>query len=206
MCHVAFLCYWVQKNYTKGHDYMKKYRIVSMILVVVLLVGSTISASATTFKLNITAREQEESNWCWAAVSLMIIDYLHTWSPLPTQSDIVTTLKGSAVNEGATPQEMTNVLGWYMVSTTNTSTKSFSTVKNMLSGWYSTIGTGVAWTNGGAHAQLIYGYEENSPYQGLYVIDPWPNTARRVYYNYDEYKSNTEHVWYQTWYNNKKKS
>ncbi len=186
--------------------YVKKYKIISMILVVVLLLGSTISASATTFKLNITDRVQEKTNWCWAAVSLMIIDYLNTWNPLPTQSDIVTTLKGSAVNAGASAEEITKVLGWYMVSTTQTTTIPFSTVKNMLSGWYSPIGTGVIWTSGGGHIQMIYGYEENSPYQGLYIIDPWPESERRVYYNYDDYKSNSKHRWSVTWYNNKKKS
>ncbi len=185
---------------------MKKYRIVSMILVVVLLVGSTISASATTFKLNMTDRRQEKSNWCWAATTLMIIDYLNTWNPLPTQTDIVTTVKGSAVNDGATYSEMTNALSWYMVANTPKSgTITFANVKNMLSGWYSPIETSIGWVggNGNGHAQIIYGYEENGEYQGLYVLDPRMSGTQRFYYNYDEYKDNDDFFWRYTWYQNR---
>ncbi len=186
---------------------MKKYKVLSIAMVIVLLLGSTLPVNATTHKLNITARAQEQTWWCWAAVAQMIIDYLDTWIPLPTQTDIVTTLKGSAVNEGALPNEITSVLGWYMVSTTYTnSTISFSSVKNMLSGWYSPIAAGIAWSEGGAHMQMIYGYEENGVYQGLYVVDPLTSGTQRYYYNFEDYIRNSEFYWCHTWYNNKKKS
>ncbi len=185
---------------------MKKYKAMSIILIFVLLMGSTLSVSAATHKLNITDRRQEKSNWCWAATTLVIIDYLNTWSPLPSQADIVTTVKGSAIDQGATYQEMTNALSWYMVSNTPKSgTLSFSNVKNMLSGWYSPVETSIGWVggNGNGHAQIIYGYEENGIYQGLYVFDPRQSGTQRYYYNYSDYCDNDEFYWRYTWYNNK---
>ncbi len=188
---------------------MKKYKFLSFIMIVIIIMGSAINVGATTHKLNMTDRRQEKTNWCWAAVVLMVIDYLNSWEPLPSQSDIVTTLKGSAVNEGATDSEVTSVLGWYMVSTTYTPTAiQFSTIKNMLSGWYSPIAVGIRWSNsGGGHAQIIYGYEENNDiYQGVYVLDPKMSGTQRSYYNFSDYCNNSTFYWNATWYNNKKKS
>ncbi len=138
----------------------------------------------------------------------MIIDYLNTWNPLPSQTDIVTTLKGSAVNETASATEITSLMGWYMISTTHTASDiPFSTIKNMLSGWYSPIGTGILWKNAnGGHSQIIYGYEENGIYQGLYVFDPKMSGAQRVYYSLNDYVDNDDFYWQFTWYNNKKAS
>lgn len=182
-------------------------RFLSLILVCTCLISS-INVFATTHKLNMNDRRQENSNWCWAAVIQMIVDYLGAWSPVPSQSNIVTSLKGSPVNQGATAMEITNVFGWYGVSTTHRPISiSFSDIKNMLSGWYSPIGTSIVWTDGsGAHSQIIYGYEENVPYQGVYILDPKMSGAQRLYYNLSDYINNSEFYWSNTWFNNKKSS
>lgn len=172
------------------------------------MISNVVGVSATTHKLNVTPVRQEKSNWCWAATTRMIIDYLHTWSPVPSQTNIVTTVKGSPVNEGASDAEMTNALNWYMVSTTPTDGNiSFSDIKRMLSGWYSPIETSIIWTaTGKAHAQVIYGYEENGVYQGVYVLDPDQDATQYCYYDYADYKFGSTFGWRYTWYNNKRAS
>lgn len=102
---------------------------------------------------------------------------------------------------------MTRALNKYNVSTTMVeSTISFDAVKNMLSGWYSPINTSIINITGIKHVQIIFGYEENGIYQGLYVIDPQIGGPRRIYYNFDDYISNPNSAWQCTWYNNKKAS
>lgn len=183
---------------------MQKRKRLLAIVIIAVLMASGITVNATTHTLNMVERRQEYSNWCWAATTLMIIDYLGTWSPLPSQTDIVTTVKGSAVNEGATYQDMTNALSWYMVANTPRSgILSFAEVKEMLSGWYSPIETSIGWVGGGGHAQIIYGYEENGIDQGLYVIDPRASGAQRCYYGFNDYQVNDEFYWRYTWYQNR---
>lgn len=67
------------------------------------------------------------------------------------------------------------------------------------------IETSIGWVggNGNGHAQIIYGYEENGEYQGLYVLDPRMSGTQRFYYNYDEYKDNDDFFWRYTWYQNR---
>jgi hypothetical protein len=63
--------------------------------------------------LSVPAIKQEQSNWCWAAVTEMIADFLGANA---TQTDIVKYVKGSVVNETGTVYDMQKGLSKYNIN------------------------------------------------------------------------------------------
>jgi hypothetical protein len=59
--------------------------------------------------------------------------------------------------------------------------------------------TGIGWTSGGGHAEVIYGYDAAS--QSMYFGDPWPSDTRYNLMSYSAYTSNGQFYWMDTLYN-----
>lgn len=119
--------------------------------------------------ISVTRREQQQSNWCWAATAQMIGGH---YRPLKTQNNIVTFVKGSAINEGAKDHEVANAIYfaldcYYEVTTRNSI--SFSDVQSYIARGR-LLGIKMQWSSGsGAHALVLSGYRAN---QQVTLVDP----------------------------------
>lgn len=165
----------------------------------ILLLSPTI-AYADVLKLDIDGVVQQKTNWCWAASAKSVSDYLGGNGL--SQTKIVTNVKGSAINEGASPSEQKKALTTDGISTTYTNgTISYSKIKTMIEGWYSPILAHIAWTDGGAHAVVIYGYDDDDDDCVTYM-DPWGSNSRWNYTSIDDFKDNDDFSWVRTYYNN----
>jgi hypothetical protein len=146
--------------------------------------------------LSVPAIAQEQSNWCWATVTQMIAKY---FGANATQTDIVTYVKGSPVNQTGTVYDMQKGLSKYNItSTPSTSTISFGTVISEINN-NQPIGTVILWKSGsGGHAHAIRGYYEDTSNstQNLYYIDP--GDASYNIMSYSNYLNNSSFYWVNT--------
>jgi hypothetical protein len=176
-------------------------KLISIIIVILFLCSSKNAFASESVYLDISGIEQEESNWCWAASSQCIIDYLGSWSPTPSQSDIVTHIKGSPVNEPAGYNEIHSSIHDYCVDSTDVNSYvSWSTVKNSIGGWYSPMHVGITYTLGGGHSMVMYGYYEDSSVQNVSYMDPFPANPRWNSRTYSSFKYNISSHWTRTFY------
>lgn len=125
----------------------------------------TLSQNTYAAQLNITHVYQEQTNWCWAAASQMVLSF---YDVSKTQTAIVTYIKGSPVNEGGSEQDIQKVLSNNGVPATVSGVLSQTAVneaankgKPFVIAWY--------WTAGGGHAVTYDGYEGTQ----YYIHDPW---------------------------------
>lgn len=178
-----------------------RFVVVLSLLLVSLMASVQVAYAYVSYQLlSITAYSQEQTNWCWATTDQMIIKYL---GGSATQTQIVTFVKGSPVNEPATDTEsQTGLAHWNVSSTCITygSVPSFGTVISQIQS-NKPIDAGIYWTSGGGHYLLIRGYyewtEQNK--QDVYYIDPYD--ASYNYMNYDTFKSNSTFNWKDGLYN-----
>ncbi|MGL5354676.1 MAG: papain-like cysteine protease family protein [Clostridium sp.] len=176
---------------------LKKISTCCLAVLFVFLINSQITNATS---LNINGEVQEKTNWCWSATTKSVSDYLGGAGLSQTQ--IVTSVKGSAINEGASPTEQKTALNKDGINTTYVNGRiSYDSIKNMISGWYSPILAHIAWTSGGAHAVVIYGYTEGA-YNYISYMDPWGPNSRwnscDVYY----FNGNNSFSWARTYYQN----
>jgi len=138
-----------------------------------------IGANATfANRLNITRTRQEQSNWCWAASTQMV---LSKYGIQKEQTDIVTAIKGSPVNQTAQGYEIVRAIQWGGVSSSeNQSALSEEETKSCADSG-SPFVFGWLWSQGGGHALVYDGYEGNQ----YFVHDPWQNngTSAHSYYS-----------------------
>lgn len=169
----------------------------------ILILRITPSMAATDYiYLNIPGIKQEQSNWCWAATSRSVIEYLNKGTP--SQTTIVTTVKGSPVNEGATFDEDRTSLTSLNVSTTAISgTLSWDSIKFYTKSWMSPTKATIFWTSGGGHDLVIYGYYEDSYAKNVSYMDPWPSNQTWNSMSYSPFLSNSNWTWKWTFYANK---
>lgn len=169
--------------------------VVVLLLLVSLMASVQVVYAYVDYKLlNITAVSQEETNWCWATTGQMIIEFL---GGDVTQTEFVTFVKGSAVNETATDTEsQSGLANWNVNSTCITygSVPSYSTVVSQITN-NQPIDAGIYWTSGGAHYYLIRGYYTDTSRNkyDVYYIDPWD--ASYNYMSYNTFKSNSTFKW-----------
>ncbi|WP_052759708.1 papain-like cysteine protease family protein [Paenibacillus sp. DMB20] len=181
---------------------VKKISAVFTMTVIMLVAFSTQASAYVSYKtLSVTAYKQEETNWCWAATSKTIIEYLGKGSP--TQSQIVKGVKGSVVNEGATTSEdKESLTDWDVDTTVTQDSVPFGTIVNDIEN-YRPLKAGIMWKNGnGGHDFVIYGYyqdSDNSKYD-VYYSDPIDGS--KSIKSYSSFDDNTSFSWYDSYYNN----
>ena len=168
-------------------------------LCIFLLLITPVSASA--LKLSVTSTQQEKSNWCWAATAQCIAKYINGWAP--SQTSIVTYVKGSAVNQGANASEEQLALKYCGLSSSySSSSRTFSQVKADIDA-NRPINAGIQWTSGGGHSVVLHGYTgtAGTSSETVYYMDPWSSNSRWVTCTYSYFKSNSSFKWYRTIYN-----
>lgn len=163
---------------------MRKFlKSISFLVVLMLVLSSTLTAHAVT-TLGVTYKKQEKTQWCWAATAQMTGKYMYP-SSTRTQTQIVTNVKGSAVNDPATTSETATATKYATHNTINFaavySTFSFASVKSY-------IDAGIPLqplVNDGSsgHYYVIYGYHESSSDNYLYLVDPWDGYGKYTSYS-----------------------
>lgn len=155
---------------------------------IILITAISISVAGTNMKLHaepaaaslsITRVQQAKSNWCWAACAEMVSTKLKYNIK---QNSIVTKIKGSEVNEGASDSEITNALKYavnYSYQVDCYDPYSYSKIQNNIARGLPIV-MKMKWNSGGAHALVINGYTSN---QNLILIDPASNCGTG-YYSY----------------------
>lgn len=132
-------------------------------------------------ELNVQRVSQLESNWCWAACAFMI-GYYHLRSAVPSQAEIVTIIKGSPVNQGASDiVEFATAVKvalltkpQYPVSYVSAAQFTYANLKSYISA-NKPIAAEIT-SAGGKHAIVISGYYDG--YNNIMVIDPAPNAGK----------------------------
>lgn len=175
----------------------KKFRILFPAILAVMLFYSQAAFAYVDYKLlSVPAVKQEKSNWCWATVTQMIAKHLGASNA--TQTDIVTYVKGSPVNETGTVYDMQKGLSKYGIkSTPITSTISFASITSEINSGQP-IGTVITWKSGGGHAHTIRGFYEDTSNstQNLYYIDPLDASYNIM--SYSNYLNNSSFRWVNT--------
>lgn len=167
---------------------LKIKRIVTLMLVMIVMLSSTLPAHAIT-TLDVNYIKQEKTQWCWAASSQMTGKYVYP-SATATQTQIVVHVKGSNINKPATVAETVNATMFVTNDTINFvgvyNPFSFATVKQYINAGlpiqplvHKTYSDG---TESG-HYYVIYGYNETSSGNYLYIVDPWDGYGKYVSYN-----------------------
>lgn len=167
---------------------LRRKNIVGAFIIGLLMVyaSSPFVYAATSYKLlGVYGYAQEMSNWCWAACERSILNYLG-FSPLPTQTQIVSTVYNPPVNQGVTMNQIAASLVSYGVNATATSSKlSFTSIEGYINNNQPIIAD--QW----GHATVIRGYYYNTSTSvyDVYWIDPWPSNPRYNITSYNTYKS-----------------
>lgn len=158
---------------------MKK--ILFSIGLVFLLLAIPFKVNAST--LNVTRYQQEKSNWCWAATARMIGKYVANTSLSQTQ--IVTYVKGSAVNSGGSDSEVNKAI---TIATGNRAHTTYTPTIFAYSEFSKRIGSGrpvgikMSWNSGGAHALAVSGALDSS--QNIRIVDPAVGCSSLIWRSY----------------------
>ncbi|GAA4532027.1 papain-like cysteine protease family protein [Amycolatopsis samaneae] len=169
-------------------------------------VASAAPAGPTASKqLNISQQVQEQDQWCWAGSGLTIAQYLQKDQGY-SQTDFCSVARGGQPGEYC-PNEA-GYLEWVQTAFQALGINggriggalSFAQVQQSIDG-NSPIETGIYWTAGGGHAQVIYGYDSST--QALSYGDPWPSSPRYSQMRHQSYRSNGQFRWAESLYGEK---
>lgn len=148
------------------------------------------------YTLGLDVSKQEKSNWCWAASSVGILKY---YGINKTQTQFVTYVKGSAVNQTAGDSEANAGLEYYgKPGTVSTSSLSYSQVYTKIYTNNDPIYAGWSWTAGGGHAVVIMGIN-NANGSDVYYEDPGDGARYRTSHSW--MVNGGGHVWDGSIYN-----
>lgn len=141
------------------------------------------SGALNTTRLGINRQEQQNTNWCWAASSVMVGRYDTT--SILTQSQIVQAVKGAIINTGGSGAEEARAIriasGNVKTATSIERVISFNQVVSNIDNRHPFI-IRMEWNSGGRHAVVCGGYSLSS--NAMRVIDPAPGVTSREY-NYN---------------------
>ncbi|AFQ44926.1 hypothetical protein Desmer_3043 [Desulfosporosinus meridiei DSM 13257] len=191
----------VFENTIIGGDSMK--RKISKILLtsLILMFTLTTSAFAGSLYLNVPGTVQEEDNWCWAASSVCALNYD---SLGVTQTQFVTYVKGSPVDEAGWPWEVQSGLEhWNVDNDWTTGSISWANVTDDIND-YAPIIASIAWSpwwEFEGHMLAIYGYYEDQYVKNVSYMDPWSSNPRWNSRTYGSFVSNSDWTWSGTNYN-----
>jgi hypothetical protein len=155
--------------------------------------------AATT--LSISQLVQEQNQWCWAASGLTIARFLGYGSSV-SQNTFCDYSRGYPAGSQCPnqPGELTYVQRGYQAlglrPGTVTGALSLASVQSEI-GARRPIETGIYWTAGGGHAQVIYGYDTSGL---VYYGDPWPSSQRYSAMAHSSYVRNGQFQWAQSLY------
>lgn len=151
---------------------------------------------ASAQNLPIAQQVQEQDSWCWVASGLTIAKFhgrgnvsqndfcniaqgYPTGSACPNQAGYLEYDQRAYQALGLSPGQVTGPLSFQSV------TGEINAQRPIL--------TGIYWSAGGGHAQVIYGYQPGS--QTIAYGDPWPYSPRYSEMSYSDYVNNYEFQW-----------
>lgn len=154
-------------------------------------------------QLSYNQQVQENDQWCWAADGSSIEQ---SQGGTASQADFCAAGKGTqsgyCPNEGGQISEI--VQGFQGTGFSAESANgpiSYDSVQNQVNSGILNL-TGIYWTSGGGHAEVIYGYDNTN--NSIMVGDPWPSYERYQTWDYTQYQSNAQFNWNDTIVNIKK--
>ncbi|MFI5776667.1 papain-like cysteine protease family protein [Nocardia sp. NPDC051570] len=138
---------------------------------------------------------QTADQWCWAADGSSIATYLHR--PI-TQNDYCKLVHGVGADgicpdDSASLEQIASAFRAIGVDAAVGAPLSMSKVVDEVSA-NRPILTGIAWSAGGGHAQVVYGFDVDAG--TITYGDPWPGSRRSVTQTIDSYTRNSNWVWF----------
>ena len=124
-----------------------------------------------------TRREQQETNWCWAAVSQMIGAHYYG---LLTQRQIVINVLGAEYNQGTSDAQVRQAIAFAINNKYNVTTRnslSYEKIQKYIS-TSKLMGIKMVWNSGGAHALVLSGYSADGK---VTLVDPAANAGIERY-------------------------
>ncbi|MFC3455685.1 papain-like cysteine protease family protein [Amycolatopsis speibonae] len=157
----------------------------------------TVATTAASKQLNYTQQVQQQNQWCWAADGSSIE---RAQGGSATQAQFCAAGKGSSAgycpNQAAQISEIVRGFRGTGFSAQDAGGPiGFNSVVSQVDAGILNL-TGIYWTSGGGHAEVIYGYD--SANQSIMVGDPWPTYQRYQTWNYNQYRSNGQFRWNDT--------
>ncbi|MCP2257136.1 Peptidase_C39 like family protein [Streptoalloteichus tenebrarius] len=154
----------------------------------------TVAAGPAERTLNFQEQVQQQTNWCWAATGVSI-EQFH--GAATSQAEFCAAGKGTSAgncpNQGGTIPEI--VRGFQRTGFSARSAGgavSFATITSQIDAGTPML-AGIYWTQGGGHAEVIYGYDSSN--QTLNVADPWPTYQRYRTQSYNSFLRNQQFTW-----------
>lgn len=158
-------------------------------LVASISVAAVPAHAAEDVTLSVPVKAQQQSLWCWAAVSQAVLAYhgqttvqqcdLVEWALAPSggyQTDCCA--NPSACNFSETGQAATGILANWAIpgdvllsQSSQPRAATFAEVKREI-GQNSPILRAVKWTSGGAHVTVVRGYDDRNGQQLVHIMDP----------------------------------
>ncbi|UMO99750.1 papain-like cysteine protease family protein [Amycolatopsis sp. EV170708-02-1] len=157
----------------------------------------TVAATSASKQLNYTQQVQQYDQWCWAADGSSIE---RSMGGTASQAQFCAAGKGTSAgycpNQPAQIYEIVRGFRGTGFSAQDAGGPiGFSSVVSQIDAGILNL-TGIYWTSGGGHAEVIYGYD--SANQSIMVGDPWPTYQRYQTWNYNQYRSNGQFRWNDT--------
>ncbi|MBW4720326.1 papain-like cysteine protease family protein [Saccharothrix obliqua] len=145
-------------------------------------------------RLNYTQQVQQQDQWCWAATGASIERLLG--SAVSQQVFCAAgkhSVPGYCPNEGAEiPEIVDGFQGTGFHAEDANGPISFASITKQIDAGIPNL-TGIYWTSGGGHAEVVYGYD--SANQTILVGDPWPSYQRYQTWSYSQYQRNSRFTW-----------
>jgi len=154
-------------------------------------------------QLDYSQQVQQNDEWCWAADGSSIEQ---SQGGTASQDDFCAAGKGATPgycpNEAAQISEIVQGFQGTGFSAQDAGGPiSYSSIQNQVDSGILNL-TGIYWTAGGGHAEVIYGYDSSN--NSIMIGDPWPSYQRYQTWDYNQYQSNSQFRWNDTIVNIKK--
>lgn len=160
--------------------------------------ASATAASRISGQLNYSQQAQQQNQWCWAADGSSIEQSL---GGSASQTQFCAAGKGGSggycPNQAAQIYEIVRGFqGTGFRAQDANGPIGFDSIKSQIDSGIPNL-TGIYWTQGGGHAQVIYGYDASN--QSIMIGDPWPSSQRYQTWDYSDYSGyNGQFQWNDT--------
>lgn len=161
-------------------------------------------------QLTFTMQTQQQTNWCWAAVSTSVANYFN--SPGPSggpwqQCEVVNAevAQNTCCSDGATPS--CNTDGYldlaltrvgHLAAPPTAGASPFAYVQQEI-GHLRPVGVRIGWIGRGGHFVALSGFDDSNGTQFLDVEDPWYGPSTYVYNAFATAYQNGAGTWTHTY-------
>jgi hypothetical protein len=179
----------------RGH---RRLLLTSLALIVVLTGGNALAYTERTVTTTVPFYRQAKSEWCWAAVSLMLIRHFHP-DNTSSQSSLVFQAIGSTNNVSGSPDyildntDIDHDWAWGEIS--------IDTIADNINN-NRPIQVDIQYGSGRKHAVIIYGYHQiDAEHNGFFELLYWDPNGFTGTMEYNDFVENGTFIWWGTRYN-----